>query len=130
MAGPYVAGEQLYASARRSVRLQTATFPLTVSWQLCIEYTAEIIRKRQRRLLHSTAESCKHSTAFLHSPSVCQSALVRVIDVKKRFFTFLVTVLRFLTFFIFQTFLFKKTLAKFRAASRLTRSTFRITATK
>jgi len=36
------------------------------------------------------------------------------IDVKKGFFTFLVF------FFIFQTFLFKKTLAKFRAASRLT----------
>jgi len=38
---------------------------------------------------------------------------------------------RFLTFFYFpNVFYFKKTLAKFRAASGLTRSTFKITATK
>jgi len=48
---------------------------------------------------------------------------------KKRFMFFLFWS-RFLRFFIFQTFLFRKTLAKFRAASRLTRSTFKITATK
>jgi len=40
-------------------------------------------------------------------------------------------VFTFLTFFIFQTFFYlKKMLAKFRAASRLTRSTFKITAMK
>jgi len=39
--------------------------------------------------------------------------------------------LRFLAFFYFPNgFYLKKTLAKFRAASRLTRSTFKITATK
>jgi len=39
--------------------------------------------------------------------------------------------LRFNVFFIFQTFfILKKTLAKFGAASRLTRSTFKVTATK
>jgi len=55
------------------------------------------------------------------------------IDVKKRFLRFfiLVTFLRFLAFFYFPDVLFlKETLAKFRAASRLTRSTFKITATK
>jgi len=36
----------------------------------------------------------------------------------------------FLTFFLFSKRFFLKTLAKFRAASRLTRSTFKITATK
>jgi len=40
-----------------------------------------------------------------------------------RFFTFL-------TFFYFPKVFFKKTLAKFRAASRLTNSTFKISATK
>ena len=45
------------------------------------------------------------------------------IDVKTFFCVFNV-------FFIFQTFFILKTLAKFRAASRLTRSTFKITATK
>jgi len=51
---------------------------------------------------------------------------------KKRFLTFLVTFFYvFNVFFIFQTFfLFLKTLAKVRAASRLTRSSFKITATK
>ena len=33
-------------------------------------------------------------------------------------------------FFIFQTYFILKTLAKFRAASRLTKNTFKITATK
>jgi len=48
-----------------------------------------------------------------------------------RFFSVLVTYLRFLTCFYFpNVFRLKKTLAKFRAASRLTRSTFKITATK
>jgi len=52
------------------------------------------------------------------------------VDVKQRFLRFFVLVT--FTFFIFQTFFYflKKTLAKFRAASRLTRSTFKITATK
>jgi len=37
----------------------------------------------------------------------------------------------FFTFFIFQTFFyFKKTLAKFKVASRLTRSTLKMTATE
>jgi len=45
-------------------------------------------------------------------------------DVETFFYTFL-------TFFIFQTFFILKKLAKFsRAASRLTRSTFKIAATK
>jgi len=55
------------------------------------------------------------------------------IDVKKRFYVFIfVTFLRFLTFFLFSKRFFnlKKTLAKFRAASRLTRSSLKITATK
>ena len=54
------------------------------------------------------------------------------IDVKKRFYVFFLILVTFLTFFIFQTFvsILKKTLAKFRAASRLTRSTFKMTATK
>ena len=52
---------------------------------------------------------------------------------KKRFFTFFSYfghVFMFLTFFYFPKVFFKKTLAKFRVASRLTRSTFKITATK
>jgi len=60
--------------------------------------------------------------------------VVIVVDVKKtflRFFLFWSRFLRFSTFLILQTFFyFKKTLAKFRAASRLTRSTFKVTATK
>jgi len=53
--------------------------------------------------------------------------LVRPVDVKNVFtFFYFVTFFTFLTFFYF----FKKTLAKFRAASRLTRNTFKITATK
>jgi len=54
------------------------------------------------------------------------------IDVKKSFLTFFILVM-FLRFsYVFsQTFIIlKKTLAKFRAASRLTRSTFKITAAK
>jgi len=54
------------------------------------------------------------------------------IDVKKRFYVFFKILVTFFTFsnvFIFQTFfIFKKTLAKFRAASRLTNSTSKITA--
>jgi len=56
------------------------------------------------------------------------------IDVKRTFLRFfiLVTLFTFLTFFYFPNvfFLFLKTMAQFRAASRLTRSTFKITATK
>jgi len=58
--------------------------------------------------------------------------LTETIDVKKYFLRFLFRsrFLRFLTFFIFQTFFyFLNNLAKFRAASRLTRSTFKITTT-
>jgi len=51
------------------------------------------------------------------------------IDVKTFLFTFFYFGHVF-TFFIFQTFLFKKTLAYFTAASRLTRSTVKVTATK
>jgi len=47
------------------------------------------------------------------------------------FFFILVTVFTFLNVIYFPNdFYFKKTLAKFRAASRLTRNTFKITATK
>jgi len=56
-----------------------------------------------------------------------------IIDVKKRFYVFYFGHV----FYVFNVFLFskrffilKKTLTKFRAASRLTRSTFKITATK
>jgi len=58
--------------------------------------------------------------------------LVAHIDVKTflRFILFW-SLFYVFNFFIFQTFfLFKKTLAKFTAASRLRRSTFKITATK
>jgi len=58
---------------------------------------------------------------------------VNSIDVKRRFFRFLFRshFLRFLTFYQFsKRFLFLKTSARFRAASRLTGSTFKITATK
>jgi len=53
-------------------------------------------------------------------------------NVKKRFLRFYSGhVFTFLSFFYFpNVFYFLKTLAKFRAASRLTRSTFKITATK
>jgi len=60
----------------------------------------------------------------------------RTTDVKKRFLTFFLFWSRFFTslyVFYFPNvffFIFKKTLAKFGAASRLTRSTFKITATK
>ena len=60
--------------------------------------------------------------------------LATAIDVKKLFYVFfiLVTFLRFFDVFLFSKrfYIFKKTLAKFRAASRLTRSTFKIRATK
>ena len=59
--------------------------------------------------------------------------VVYAIDVRKRFFGvfYFGQVFTFLTFFSFsKRFIFKKTLAKFIAASRLTRSTFKITATK
>ena len=53
-----------------------------------------------------------------------------IIDVKTFLYVFYYGHV-FNVLFIFQTFfLFLKTLAKFRAASRLTRSTFKITATK
>jgi len=46
----------------------------------------------------------------------------------KKTFTFFILATFFNVFLIFQTFfIFKKTLAKFRAASRLTRSTFKMT---
>jgi len=56
------------------------------------------------------------------------SHLVLFIDVKKRFLRFFYFGHLFTLFS--KRFLFKKTLAKFRAASRLTRSTFKITAAK
>jgi len=59
--------------------------------------------------------------------------LLLYIDVKTFFnvFLFWSRFYVFLTFFISKTFFyFKKTLEKFRAASRLTRSTFKITATE
>ena len=49
---------------------------------------------------------------------------------KKRFFILVTFVTFFDGFLFFRRFYFKKTLAKFRAASKLTRSTFKITATK
>jgi len=53
---------------------------------------------------------------------------------KKRFYVFFILVTFFTFFNVFfyfrNVFLFLKMLAKFRAASRLTRSTFKITATK
>jgi len=57
---------------------------------------------------------------------------VLIIDVKNVFYFFYFwSLFTFLTFFYFpNVFYFKKTLAKFRAASRLIRSTFAITATK
>jgi len=59
--------------------------------------------------------------------------LVDCIDVKKRFLKFFYVGHVFYVFDVFlfsKRFLFKKTFEKFTAASRLTRSTFRITATK
>jgi len=55
----------------------------------------------------------------------------KTIDVKNAFYVFYFGhFFTFLTFFLFfKRFLFKKT-AKFRAAGRLTRSTFKITATE
>jgi len=60
------------------------------------------------------------------------SITVKAIDVKKIYIFILVTFFYVFNVFLFsKSFLFlKKTLAKFRAASRLTRSTFKITATK
>ena len=56
------------------------------------------------------------------------------IGVKKRFFTFNILVTFFYVFNVFcfpnVFFIFKETLANLRAASRLTRSTFKITAMK
>jgi len=55
------------------------------------------------------------------------------IDVQKRFYVFFILVTVFYVFNVFyfpNVFYLKKTLAKFRVASRLTRSTFKITATK
>ena len=66
---------------------------------------------------------------FVHS--ALYSYTVQDIDVKKTFtfFYFGHAFLRFLTFFLFSKrfFYLKKALAKFRAASRLTRSSFKIT---
>jgi len=57
-------------------------------------------------------------------------SILQVVDVKKRFYVFfiLVACFAFLTFFYFPNVFLK--LAKFRAASMLTRSTFKMTATK
>jgi len=56
--------------------------------------------------------------------------VIHTIDVKN-VFTFFFILVTFLTFFYFPiVFYFKKMLAKFRPASRLTRSTLKITATK
>jgi len=69
---------------------------------------------------------------WIHSVCQIKLRLLRTIDVKNVFYVFYFGhVFTFLTFFSFsERFLFKKTLAKFRAASRLTRSTFKITATE
>ena len=59
--------------------------------------------------------------------------MVDCIDVKKRFLKFFYVGHVFYVFDVFyfpNVFYLKKTFAKFTAASRLTRSTFRITATK
>ena len=57
---------------------------------------------------------------------------VKGIDVKTflRFFILVTFFYVFNVIYFPNVFLFKKTLAKFRSASRLTRSTFKITATK
>ena len=65
-----------------------------------------------------------------HKNSNNDCVAVAAIDVKKLRFLFWSRFYVFNVFLIFQTFFYlKKTLAKFRAASRLTRSTFKITAT-
>ena len=76
---------------------------------------------------HSKAHS-ESQQSFTDRPTDRMSC----IDVKTFFYVFYFGhVFTFLTFFIFQTFfILKKTLAKFTAASRLTRSTFKIPATK
>jgi len=67
-------------------------------------------------------------------PELWSADIDRKKDVKTFFYVFYFghVFITFLTFFIFQSFflIFKKTFAKFRAASRLTRSAFKIAATK
>ena len=88
-------------------------------------------RVSSRRTEYQQRRSCllEPQSCWLHSPAPTPTAPTFNHRCKKRFtFSILVT---FLTFFYFPTvFHFKKTLAKFRTASRLTRSTFKITATK
>jgi len=65
-------------------------------------------------------------------PHSMSKRTIRLIDEKTFFLLFLFSsrFYVFNVFFIFQTFFTFKNVGKFRAASRLTRSTFKITATK
>jgi len=85
----------------------------------------------KRRCGHCVAETDDEMRLRACTREQCRGAAGQH-GCKKSLFLFWSRFLTFLTFFLFsKRFLFKnKTLAKFRAASRLTRSTFKITATK
>jgi len=92
---------------------------------------------KDRKMRKRTKTKMKSDTLHGSQPRiVCgvRPSFVAAIDVKNVFYVFfsLVTFLLFNVFYFPNViFLFlKKTLAKFRAASRLTRSAFKITATK
>ena len=73
--------------------------------------------------------SCSRSRARFTHPLPLRQRRPSTIDVKKTFYVFYFGDV-FNVFYFPNVFYFKKTLAKFRTASRLTRSTFKITATK
>ena len=109
--------------------------PRTSSMHDLLEHRVAV---RMQSMPASHADASTGGKIYRSGQSVCRSQLRRPRvrrRCKKRFLTFffiLVTFYVFSTFFSFSKrfFIFLKTLAQFRAASRLTRSTFKITATK